>query len=59
MEINIPMTRYKRELASIIRRNEPVVYIITRCGKADLVHMPVTMYEERLAELQTLKEEIT
>jgi len=51
-EVLIPMTRYRRNLQSIIRRNEQIVHMITRCGKVDLVHMPKDMYDGKCAVLE-------
>ena len=52
VEVKISMTRYKRNLMSIIRRDEKIVHMITRCGKVELVHMPVNMYNDKLEELE-------
>lgn len=51
-EIEIPLTRYRRNITSIIRRNEQVIHRITRNGKWCLVHMPKDMYDQRCAEME-------
>jgi hypothetical protein len=51
-EILIPMSRYRRNITSIIRRNENVVHKITRNGEPVLVHMPKDMYDGKCAELE-------
>ena len=50
-EILIPLSRYRRNLNSIMRRNADTVIKITRCKKVELVHMPLEMYTNKLNEL--------
>ena len=52
IEVTIPMSRYRRNLVSIIRRNEQIVHKISVNGKWELVHMPKDLYDSHTKELE-------